>query len=533
MPHKRRILLAHIHLLFLGFVRCLLRRRPIHSEPHRAQPTAEANVQPRDPVQPLADAELPALSQIVRDLHGIHRAAELLVCEVALDLADHVPIGRRTLVVQALQHAELPRLQEQLRDADGPVLSRDTERLHDAGDEVAVVVVLQLLRQHLREAPPQVLQVAAVRVAAMHDPDQLHCAALDDLIEHILLHEHTRLSPIIGIEAPDVVHGAVLQRRQQLLQAPQVLAAHRVHGLFCINARLVGQDLGQILRRLGQQRLHLRHEGVAVLVDPARGGIGDVAGVVPDLEAVVALRGPAGTGGRRVEAQRDDGGPRLDELLVNGLAELRVLVVLAADEAFDQAQAVVVEDLHDIPDAVDDRFVVRELPLAHREALVLVRPLLRQEHLFDEELLEALVREVDAQLLEAIGLEALETVDVQGPHAVKLVREIVAGHLRVANLARFVDFGDDVVEQPLVEDLDDTLQCLLRLRLGSLAETRAPVNLPLLPSKGALQLRSGHPEQVRRVHQVVHRVRGDLDPRLVRSRVALLGVLALRRGGGQ
>ena len=40
-----------------------------------------------------------------------------------------------------------------------------------------------------------------------------------------------------------------------------------------------------------------------------------------------------------------------------------------------------------------------------------------QSRLFYEELLEALVRQVDAELLEAVVLQALEAVDVQGSNA--------------------------------------------------------------------------------------------------------------------
>ena len=59
--------------------------------------------------------------------------------------------------------------------------------------------------------------------------------------------------------------------------------------------------------------------------------------------------------------------------------------------------------------------VVRELDVLPRHALLDVHLLLGLEDAREEELLQLLVAEVDAQLLEGVELEVLEAEDVEQP----------------------------------------------------------------------------------------------------------------------
>ena len=73
---------------------------------------------------------------------------------------------------------------------------------------------------------------------------------------------------------------------------------------------------------------------------------------------------------------------------------------------------------------VKDFLVVLKMNVLPFNALLVVLGLLQLEDVVHKELLEVLVAEVDAQLLEAIGFESLEPKDVQNTNGESLVSPV-------------------------------------------------------------------------------------------------------------
>ena len=79
--------------------------------------------------------------------------------------------------------------------------------------------------------------------------------------------------------------------------------------------------------------------------------------------------------------------------------------------------------------------------------------LLRDEHLLDKELVQPLLRKVDAQLLERVDTQQLEAVQVDDTHRPVTVR--LARRRRVAVRHAMVDEFDQIVEEAHVEAARD------------------------------------------------------------------------------
>lgn len=81
---------------------------------------------------------------------------------------------------------------------------------------------------------------------------------------------------------------------------------------------------------------------------------------------------------------------------------------------------------------VQQRFVVLELDRLHEfsESLGLKHRLLRLEHVCDIQLMQLFIREVYAQLLEAIALEHLEAVDVKQSDVEEAAALLLRNHFR-------------------------------------------------------------------------------------------------------
>mmetsp|Transcript_77324 Transcript_77324/g.226765 ORF Transcript_77324/g.226765 Transcript_77324/m.226765 type:complete len:484 (+) Transcript_77324:2140-3591(+) len=368
----------------------------------------------------------------------------------------------------------------------------------------------------------------------VHDLHQLHRAALDHLVQDVLGVEEAGTPSLIRVEAADVVDGARLEGGKQVVQVGQVVAAHGVQPLpgEHISALGVGHAADQRLGTIAQQCLHLRHQGVVVLINPPTSGVGHIPCIVPDLEAVVQRWAIPTSVCPQLEGH--DRTAALDLSPVDVLAELQVLVLARPHQVLDGSEAVLVQNLHDALDALYHRLVVWELPLADVQPLLRIGPLLGFENLLDEELLQPLVRQVDAELLEAVCLQALKSIDVQCADAVVVDLSSPEGHLPRGTVAGAgcVDVLDDLVEEALVEDLDDALQRLSGLRLGPWAVNvrRAPVlslHVHLLPLQHLLQAALREAQEVRRLRQRVLPVLRDLDLGLLR------GLRRVRPGGAR
>jgi len=170
-------------------------------------------------------------------------------------------------------------------------------------------------------------------------------------------------------------------------------------------------SLADVLEDVGQQRValavleHLSHghvDRVLVFLQPSVHGVGHHASVVRELEVDLEAGALLGLG-------LGEGG-----MLASMLGDELVLVGDVGGFGHDALLFEHREDAHLLLDEVDGCLQVgaegHHLP---HDALLLVLLLLEDEHEVVEELLETLVGQVDAELLEAVVFEGLEAGDVQ------------------------------------------------------------------------------------------------------------------------
>mmetsp|Transcript_127600 Transcript_127600/g.272051 ORF Transcript_127600/g.272051 Transcript_127600/m.272051 type:complete len:240 (+) Transcript_127600:1587-2306(+) len=209
--------------------------------------TVEPAVQAHEDVgglpQALDDDCLPPLLHVPRppghDADDAHPSAYLLPRKQHADLPDDV-LGRSGAnIPEVFQRAQLARLEEEPLGAQRPLALVNLKGEHDGQHEISVGVAAEVLGQEVGEALPQVLQEATVGVAMVHDLHQLHRATLDDLLEHVLGVEDGGAPILIRVEAPNVVHRAILEGRQQMVQVAQVVLAHGMQPL-------AGQGIGTL-----------------------------------------------------------------------------------------------------------------------------------------------------------------------------------------------------------------------------------------------------------------------------------------------
>mmetsp|Transcript_127600 Transcript_127600/g.272050 ORF Transcript_127600/g.272050 Transcript_127600/m.272050 type:complete len:442 (+) Transcript_127600:2388-3713(+) len=251
---------------------------------------------------------------------------------------------------------------------------------------------------------------------------------------------------------------------------------------------------------------------------------------MPDLEAVVERQTLAAAAG--LQLQRHHWPVALgvlDVFPVHVLAEAHIFV-LPRTKVLHRAKAVLVEDRHDALDAHDHRLGVRQRDFTDVETLLSIRALLCLEDLLDEELLEPLIGQVDAELLETVRLQALKAIDVEGADTVEgalarcslLVGSPTPCRADVAGTG-LIDFLDDLVKQALVEDLDDALQRLgsLCLRAGALDVRGAAIllafHMHLTPHEHLLQAVLGEAQQVGGLGQGILPVASHLHPGLLHN----------------
>mmetsp|Transcript_17422 Transcript_17422/g.38376 ORF Transcript_17422/g.38376 Transcript_17422/m.38376 type:complete len:1202 (-) Transcript_17422:85-3690(-) len=438
------------------------------------------------------------LRDIEAELHRVHGAGPLLADDAAHDRGQLVRIRRHARVAHVLERLHLPGLQEEARHAKGPLLARHVVGQHQGLDEGAHAVALELLRQELAEARGDLLEAAAVRVAVVHDLDELDGAALHELLENELVLEVARLLLRVGLEAADVVQVAGAQRLEEGLQVLHVLLADGAEESLAAGVLLPeGLHEGQL--GVADEGLALRQQAVVVLVQPALRVVLHHAGVVLDGEATVHT-GTAGHAGALPAGHLE----LLEDVLARGVL-LRLLDHLLAEvlvagiaDALRELLTVLVQRFEDGADAVGHRRGVRQVQTDPRQALALVERLLRDEDVLDEVLLEPLVGEVDAQLLEGIQREALEAVDVEDADVVPLALAGLVGHLRAELLEAVVDALHGELEETLVEGLDEAEQRLAELRLaaGDLVEGVAAGDGHLLARQTGLELVRVHAQHL-------------------------------------
>mmetsp|Transcript_117351 Transcript_117351/g.328467 ORF Transcript_117351/g.328467 Transcript_117351/m.328467 type:complete len:590 (-) Transcript_117351:1125-2894(-) len=444
------------------------------------------------------------LRQIVAEAHRVPSADPALADDATHDLVELLRRGHGALGAHALHSAQLAGLEEEPRHAQGPVLLRHLVGKHQGLDEGPHAVALEARRQEVPEAHHDLLEGAAVGVAVVHDLDELHGAALDDLVQHQLALELVRPLLPVGLEAADVVQVAGAQRLEERLQVPGVLLRdaleqRRARG----KGVLVAERLHQRVRRVADELLALREQPVVVLVQPAGGLVLDLPGVVLDDEAFVERRAGSALPPAAAHFQL------LQDVFAHGVLVRLVQDLLAEApvrrlaHAIHQVLAVLVERLEDLPDGGEHRRRVGQRQAGPRQALALVQLLLSTEYVLDEVLLEPLVREVDAELLEGVVLQVLEAVDVEDadvpPALLHLLQDVRRPQLR----ERVIDPLHCAVEDALVDRLDEALQGVPEVGRapGHLVEG-APAphgHLPLRQPR--TQLRGLHAEQHRRLFE--------------------------------
>mmetsp|Transcript_17890 Transcript_17890/g.51506 ORF Transcript_17890/g.51506 Transcript_17890/m.51506 type:complete len:277 (-) Transcript_17890:1521-2351(-) len=276
----------------------------------------------------------------------------------------------------------------------------------------------------------------------MHDLHQLDGPALHNLVKHQAAIEAVGHLLPIGLEAADVVKVASAERVQEGLEILGIpLANATERGASRIRGVLLPQRLDQRIRGVADKRLALWKQLVVVLLQPPMGAVVNLTRVVPDDKALVHAErrqalSPCAAELRQALPPGASGLHSPQHLLALGILgrlldnlEAEVLVC-GIPHAAHEILAVFVQHPEDLADGVAHRLRVRQLQAAPGQPLPLVELLLGAEHVLDKVLLEALVREVDAELLEAVRLQPLEPVDIQRANAVDAASFVLG--LRIA-----------------------------------------------------------------------------------------------------
>mmetsp|Transcript_84524 Transcript_84524/g.258067 ORF Transcript_84524/g.258067 Transcript_84524/m.258067 type:complete len:563 (-) Transcript_84524:445-2133(-) len=334
------------------------------------------------------------------------------------------------------------------------------------------------------------------------------------------------------------MQGARAERFEQGLEVLRILLGDAPeerrpgrHGL------LLAQGADQRVLGLADELLAFREQPVVVLVQPALRVVFDLAGVVPDDEALVhgRARGAAPAAASHLE--------RLEDLLPGGVPGGLVHDLLAEGfvrrvaDALHEVLAVLVQRLEHLADGGEHGLRVGQRQALPRQALAPVELLFGPQHVLDEVLLEPLVREVDAKLLEGVAPQVLEAVDVQDAH-VRAALELVVGGAAPggAPLAGpqategIVDPQHGPIEESLVNGFDEALEGLPEASdaPGHLVEGAAPSDSDLLLRQPRPHLVGVHAEQLRSPLQGLE---VDVDGLVVVLQAA--AVRALGRGVGR
>ena len=314
----------------------------------------------------------------------------------------------------------------------------------------------------------------SVRVAVAHELHGLEGAVAPELSGHHRLVPIEAREARVRLHASDEVRRRPVERRHERVDVLGEPPAHRGERGPTAGARVLPRGaLGGALVARGGHRRHLAThpahalpellreelvERVVVLLEEAVGRIRHGARKVLDGEG-------GGVGGFGGGGLLDDKAlvPRVllrDRRAIRGVARLRRPALRIEDPEQSDGR------LLDQPDA---RLVVGVGDLDAADALVRVRRLLHLEDELQEELVQLLVREVDAELLERVGLERFEAEDVEQTD------EAHGGGGTAKD--RAVDSRDDPIEQQRVQRLAERRARRRRLRDGQLDVVEHPRNL--------------------------------------------------------
>mmetsp|Transcript_3938 Transcript_3938/g.11668 ORF Transcript_3938/g.11668 Transcript_3938/m.11668 type:complete len:737 (+) Transcript_3938:1590-3800(+) len=387
------------------------------------------------------------------------------------DLCLHLEPAR----AQALEHA---RGEEDARLAAAELLAGHAELL-----EQRQHAVLGRLARELRlgaetgnheEVAAKLVKGHAVGESGAGDTQRVEHARRVELARDDGVLDQVGLLLVVGLEAAHEVQVALVERADEVreLRREGVGDALELGRLELLPVARRGRHV----RRLGEELLEqlvvgelhqhdqVLRERVLVLLEEAGRLVGHLARVVRD-----------GEGGAVEPLLREVGVPRvlaLDLLQPRGVRAGREEALLG--EQREDAGGWLVDEL-------DEQLVVLIRDVAHVDALLLVLGQYRLEDGLRKHLLQLLVCEVDAQLLERVGREALEAENVDGADEV--------AHLVAAFFEGHVDHLDDVVEEPRVERLGQGV--LDVAGVGHRVWLRDPVQarLHVLRADGLLELR--------------------------------------------
>lgn len=281
---------------------------------------------------------------------------------------------------------------------------------------------------------------AAVGEAGPPHPQVLHESQVLDLMQHQLVVEDARSLQVVGLDAANVAGLLAHQDVHEVVQRGAELGDGRVGALQAAQLLLREAAPHNAVARLAERLLQVPEEQIVVLVQEPVDAVGDLAGVVNQAE-LVAQHDLLDVGRRLLVADvvmvlRQLVRELLEEGDVRGLARPQALLVQNGDDA-----------LVLLLDQIADHLVVEVLHRDPLDALPAVLVLLGLQRQLDEQLLQLLVAEVDAELLEAVLLEDLEAVDVQDAHHVAL------GAPGLLRLQRDVQALHQPREQPVVDGL--------------------------------------------------------------------------------
>mmetsp|Transcript_9538 Transcript_9538/g.20916 ORF Transcript_9538/g.20916 Transcript_9538/m.20916 type:complete len:592 (-) Transcript_9538:776-2551(-) len=410
----------------------------------------------------------------------VREEADRLV-HLHLDLPPPVGLDERRALDHELQPGELDPLEGAQLEEDhglphgeaGAVL-----RLRDA--QLRVQVLQQLLRPDLRvvEVPeardygglgddlvvvPALLVIDADRVAGAADLHDLQHAAVAELLRHALPVVEVRQVLRVGLDAPDEVG---LRQVHDVHEAGELVLELGGDGVLFLLLRRAARLLllgREHLRKLPVLLEEVGDEGVAAACHALDDVVAQLVLVLVE-ERVGAVLDGAG------EVLDDEpGGLRLD--LVEAPVALVLLHQLVAEALVGALRhdALLVEDREDsgrlgLQD-VDGVRVVGEVEGVPGDALAGVKLLLELEDEGVEELLQPLVGEVDAELLEGVHLEALEAEDVEDADEELHIFDVADGKVSAVD----DEFEDDVVQR--------LRECIAVV--SGLADVHGALDLPL------------------------------------------------------
>mmetsp|Transcript_53707 Transcript_53707/g.143640 ORF Transcript_53707/g.143640 Transcript_53707/m.143640 type:complete len:314 (+) Transcript_53707:2168-3109(+) len=313
----------------------------------------------------------------------MHSTAEPLQREVTTDGHHDILRRLRTRTSEFLQHTQLSSLQEQFGRSKFPVHRIHLESPHQGLHNTARRVSRELLRQEAIISSQHFLDPAPVREAKMHDLDQFHGTALNDLFEDVPLVEVSCCSHFVRVEATNVMKLTALQGVQQGRQVFRVLAADGIELLSRTVGTLVETHNQRILRRL-QLRFHLRHERIVIFFGPALRHVSDITSVMPNLKAVARRKTHGAPRGS--ESQRHQWTTSiLYEITMHLFTE--ALVGVVAHKILRGPPTVIVQNHVDLVDGLHNRCGVGQLEGTHVQTLPFVELLLGVKNLLHEEVL--------------------------------------------------------------------------------------------------------------------------------------------------